>query len=73
MKYEMQLLQQKGCSLNYTVNKGVLKMPNKDFLDKQVKFMSNNTIYVYYSNVPDSTQIKECPPKADRAETIFGV
>jgi hypothetical protein len=48
-------------------------MNNKDFLDKQLMFTENGKLYVYYSSVSDEANIKENPPKTDRAKTILGI
>ena len=58
--------------LNYQQNKSPIGS-NKDFLDKQIQFSQNGELYVYYSSIPDDTNIKPIQPKTDRAQTIVGL
>ena len=55
------------------MNKGVLNMNNRDFIDKQIKFSSDGSIYCYYSSVPDDLMIRPTPAKTDRATTLVGI
>jgi hypothetical protein len=59
------------------VNKGVINMNNKEFLDKQIRFYDPATsrYYVYYSALPDDHALcqADTPAKTDRAKTIVGV
>ncbi|CDW75451.1 UNKNOWN [Stylonychia lemnae] len=58
--------------LNYQLNKSPIGA-NKDFYDKQIKFLHNNEIYIYYSAIPKDTELKPSPAKVDRARTIVGL
>lgn len=57
---------------NYQLNKSPIGA-NKDFFDKQIKFMQDGQVYLYYSAIPDCKEIRPSPPKVDRARTIIGM
>lgn len=59
--------------INYIINKGILNMNNRDFVDKQIKFSENGKFYCYFSNVPNDDEVIPIPNKHDRAKTILGV
>jgi hypothetical protein len=42
-------------------------MNNRDFLDKQIKFVNDGKLYVFYSSIPNDLEIKQTPNRTDRA------
>lgn len=72
MKYEILPQTLPNVCLNYQLNKSPIGA-NKDFYDKQIKFAHNGELYIYYSAIPDDTDLRPSPAKVDRARTIIGM
>ena len=76
MKIDATQLTHQNCLVKYQVNKGVLNMSNREFIDKQLRYTDPKTgkLYVYYSSIPDGTEFdREKGPKTERAYTIIGL